>query len=70
MTVTTKNRAKFQKRENIEGKQEYILIITCNTCTELKKGLIINKNCMTCILNHLFQNKGKKFSYLTIESYV
>ena len=69
MTVTTINRAKFQKRENIEGKQEYILIITCNTCKELKKGLIINKNCMTCILNHLFQNKGKKFSYLKIEFY-
>ena len=69
MTVTTKNRAKFQKRENIEGKQENILIIACNTCTELKKGLIINKNCMICLLNHLFQNKGKKFSYLTIESY-
>ena len=69
MTAVTKNRAKFQKRENIEGKHEYIITITCNTCTELKKGLIINKNCMTCILNHLFQNKGKKFSYLTIESY-
>ena len=69
MTLTTKNRAKFQKRENLEGKQEYILTITCNTCTKLKKGLFINKNCMTCILNHLFQNNGKKFSYLTIESY-
>jgi len=69
MTVTTKNRVKFQKRENIEGKHEYILTITCNTCTKLKKGFIINKNCMTCILKYLFQNKGKKFSYITIESY-
>ncbi len=69
MTVTTKNRVKFQKRENLEGKHEYILTITCNTCTKLKKGFIINKNCMTCILKYLFQNKGKKFSYLTIESY-
>ncbi|MHA1525576.1 MAG: ATPase, T2SS/T4P/T4SS family, partial [Promethearchaeota archaeon] len=67
--MTTKNRVKFQKRENIEGKHEYILTITCNTCTKLKKGFIINKNCMTCILKYLFQNKGKKFSYLTIESY-
>jgi len=69
MTVTTKNRVKFQKRENIEGKHEYILTITCNICTKLKKGFIINKNCMTCILKYLFQNKGKKFSYVTIESY-
>ncbi|MHA1466845.1 MAG: hypothetical protein ACTSP6_02045, partial [Promethearchaeota archaeon] len=69
MTAVTKNRAKFQKRENIEGKQEYILTVTCNSCAELKKGLIKNKNCMTCLLNHLFQNKGKKFRYLTIECY-
>lgn len=69
MTVNTKNRANFQKRENIEGKQDYILTITCKSCTELNKGLSKNKKCVTCILNHLFQNKGKKFSYLTIESY-
>jgi type IV secretory pathway ATPase VirB11/archaellum biosynthesis ATPase len=69
MTINTKNSAIFQKRKNLEGKQDYILIIKCSRCAELKKSSIRNKNCLTCLLNHLFQNKNKKFRYLTIESY-
>jgi len=69
MNVNTKISSNFQKRKNLEGKQDYILIIKCNSCTELKKNVIKNGKCLTCLLNHLFQNKRKKFKYLTIECY-
>ncbi len=69
MSFKLKNLTDFEIKENIEGKNETILIIKCGNCIEVNKDLLNNKKCLFCFLENLFINRNQKFNFISIKSY-
>ena len=51
------NLTHLEIRENAEGKEEKILVIECNKCSNFKKHLYYSKECILCLLTNIFHNR-------------
>lgn len=69
MSMDLKHNSSFQIRENLEGKSEKILEVVCNNCSEIKKDLWTNLNCLSCLLRNLYYNKDEKFEFISLGSF-
>ena len=64
-----KHNSSFQIRENLEGKNEKILKIECVNCSEIKKDLWNNIQCLSCLFRNLYYNKDEKFEFISLGSF-
>ncbi len=61
-------KASIQRKENLEGKKEKVLIIDCNTCKEYSKQFLKNKKCYYCLFKCVKNNQNKGFEKIYIQA--
>ena len=64
--MASKDLTFFKENVNIEGIKEKILIIDCYSCLEKEKNIYTSKICKFCFLKSLFENKDRKFDYISL----
>ncbi|MHA1884003.1 MAG: ATPase, T2SS/T4P/T4SS family [Promethearchaeota archaeon] len=58
----------FEEKENFKGKREHTLVLDCNNCNKKEEKKKPPHGCLNCILHHLYLNKDRKFSLISILS--
>ncbi len=64
--MASKDLTFFKECENLEGNKEKTLIIDCNNCLNKEKNIQLSKKCKFCFLINLYQNKDRKFDYISL----
>ncbi len=64
-----KNVSYFQEKENWKGRKEVTLIIDCKKCLKKEEPIFKSDRCLSCLLNHIYLNKGRKFTSISILPY-
>ncbi|KKN57930.1 hypothetical protein LCGC14_0557130 [marine sediment metagenome] len=67
--MNLKNVSYFQEKENWKGKKEVTLIIDCNKCIKKEEPILKSDRCLSCLLNHIYLNKERKFTSVSILPY-
>jgi type IV secretory pathway ATPase VirB11/archaellum biosynthesis ATPase len=63
-----KNVSYFEEKENLAGKKEQTLVIDCNNCDKGEESKKNNRECLNCVLYHIYLNKEHKFNLISILS--
>ncbi len=64
-----KNVSYFQEKENWKGRKEVTLIIDCKKCLKKEEPIFKSDRCLSCLLNHIYLNKERKFTSISILPY-
>lgn len=68
MTTDFRKKTSILLNKTLEGKDEKILILECEKCSEWNKDIEHNSTCLYCFLENLFNNKDIKFKKISLES--
>ncbi len=63
--MASKNLTYFKECENLDGHKEKTLIFDCKNCLNKEQNIQLSKKCKFCFLITLYQNKNRKFDYIS-----
>jgi len=64
--MASKHLTYFKECENLEGRKEKTLIIDCSNCLIKEENIQLSRKCKFCFLINLYQNKNRKFDYISL----